>query len=346
MKGKNLFINAKSTGRDALLQINNVAIPNLSLFVVDKENKLKGTVADGDIRRGLISGKEIDHPITDFMNKESRYFHVSENNYQKLIEYKSFGIRFVPIIDGEGRIIQVSDIHQLKANLPIDAVLMAGGRGSRLKPLTDNIPKPLLKVGNIPIIARNLNRLNQYGIVNTYITIRYLKEKMIETLSPKLNSKYFIEEDIPLGTIGSLRLITEFDNDLILLMNSDILTNIDFEDFYKSFEETNADIQIATIPYEVSVPYGVLETLTDNNVNSIVEKPKYTYYTNAGIYLFKRSLLSLIPDEGKFDATDFIEEAIKQGRSVKSYPLYCYWLDIGRHVDFEKAQNDVKHIDF
>ena len=291
MEGKNLFINSKSTGRDALLQINNVAIPNVSLFVVDEENKLKGTVTDGDIRRGLISGKEIDDPITDFMNEGSRYFHVAENNYQKLIEYKSFGIRFVPLIDDTGRIIEVSDIDQLKANLPIDAVLMAGGRGSRLKPLTDDTPKPLLKVGDMPIISRNLNRLNQYGIANTYITIRYLKEKMIEALSPKLDHKFFIEEDDPLGTIGSIRLIPEFDNDLILLMNSDILTNIDFEDFYKSFEETEADIQIATIPYEVSVPYGVIETSADNSVNSIVEKPKYTYYTNAGIYLFKRSFV-------------------------------------------------------
>lgn len=334
------------TAKEAMGHINDIAIPNMALFIVDVTHTLMGSVSDGDIRRGLLNGLNLNDPILKFMNVNAKHFMLGDDNYDKAKLFKTQGIRFIPLIDSTDRIINLIDLDQHKSLIPADAIIMAGGIGSRLKPLTDNTPKPMLLVGDKPIIIRNIDRLKEFGIDDIYITVRYLKEKLISGLSDIVNIDKFISEDKPLGTIGAVKLIPKLMNDNIILMNSDILTNIDFEDFYNNYRETNADIQIATIPYSVTIPYGVVEIDHSNSVTSLKEKPKYTYYTNAGIYIFKKKMLDHIPADQKFDATDLIDLAIKLGHKVTSYPLYCYWLDIGRHEDYYKAQEDVKHIDF
>ena len=153
----------------------------------------------------------------------------------------------------------------------------------------------------------------------------------------------FVKEDKPLGTIGAITLVSNFYHDVILVMNSDLLTNIDFEDFYESFTKSNADAALATTAYNVNIPYAVVET-EYGYITALKEKPTYTYYSNAGIYLFKKELLQLIPRNTHFNATDFIDSIIKAGKKVYSYPMLDYWLDIGRHEDFQKAQEDIKHL--
>ncbi len=339
----------KGTAREALQLINELAIPNIAVFVVNNQNQLVGSLTDGDIRRGLLKGLTIDASVAVFMNTDSKCFIVGENNFEKVKNYKDGGIRFIPEINSDKKILRVIDLEKIRSIIPADAILMAGGKGERLKPLTDDIPKSMLKVGDKPIIYRNIERLLKFGVNNFHISVGHKADQIVNGLSEYdledgvLN---FIKEEKPLGTIGSAKLVKEFKNDTVLLMNSDLLTNIDFHDFYKKFVDSKADMQVATIPYHIDVPYAVMEINDSDEVLSFHEKPRYTYYSNAGIYLFKKELIDLIPANEPFDATHFMEVIIGEKKKLTSYPILGYWLDIGRVEDFYKAQEDVKHIHF
>jgi NDP-sugar pyrophosphorylase family protein len=242
-------------------------------------------------------------------------------------------------------LLKVFNLNQKKSILPIDAVLMAGGRGERLRPLTEKTPKPLLKVGEKAIIDYNVDNLINYGVENIHVTTNYLAEQIEDHFKDehqgiKINC---VREEKYLGTIASIKLIPNIKNDEILVMNSDLFTNIDFEDFYRHFLEKDADISAAAIPYSVNVPYGIFE-LEGRNVQGVKEKPTYNYYANAGIYLIKKTLLNLIPDGTFFNATDFMELLIAQGKAVVRYPLIGYWIDIGKPEDYQRAQDFAKHI--
>jgi dTDP-glucose pyrophosphorylase len=339
------IIHHQTTVRQALQQLDELGT-NLTLFVHDEDMKLVGTVTDGDIRRGLIKNLDLSDSVERFMHKNFRY--VQRNNYDLSVleEFRAKLIWLIPVVDEDFRIIRFINLKEKKSILPVDAVIMAGGKGERLRPLTDSTPKPLLKVGDKPIIEHNIDRMAIYGIDNIYITIKYLGQQIIDYLqdgtSKDISIKYVSEEQ-PLGTIGALSKITAFIHDYILIMNSDLLTNIDFEDFFKEFLSKEADMAVATIPYQVDIPYAILET-NEDKVISFKEKPTYTYFANSGIYLIKKDLVNLIPKEAFYNATDFMEELINIGKKVIYYPLLGYWLDIGQHKDFKKAQEDIKHI--
>jgi len=236
----------------------------------------------------------------------------------------------------------------IRSYLPVDAVIMAGGKGTRLRPLTKNTPKPLLKVGPKPIMEHNLDRLALYGIDDFWISVKYLGNQIEDFFgdgSKKSISLKYVWEDKPLGTIGAVSKIDDFSHDYVLLTNSDLLTNLDYEHFFLDFKKNDADLAVVTIPYQVNVPYAVLET-SNGHVINFKEKPTYTYYSNGGIYLIKKTALGYLPKEGFFNATDLMEKLIEEGKKVISYPLSGYWLDIGKHEDFEKAQRDLEQIKF
>lgn len=316
------------------------------LFVVDKEDRLLGSLSDGDIRRGLIQGLNVTDDVDQYIRKEPKSLKQNEYTLQEIIGFRERGIKILPLINSESQVVDVINLHELKSYLPIDVVIMAGGLGTRLKPLTDEVPKPLLKVGDRPIIDHMVGRLIRYGVTDFWISVRY-KAEMIENHFAKTYSGSFnfdfLREDKPLGTIGSVSQVDEFKHDVVLVTNSDILTNLDYEDFYLSFIASGADMAVASIPYEVKVPYAVLE-LDNEHVKDFKEKPTYTYYSNAGIYLIKREVLKMIPKNRFFNSTDLMEVLINQGGKVYSYPLRSYWLDIGKHEDYERAQRDVYHL--
>ncbi|MEM8892682.1 MAG: sugar phosphate nucleotidyltransferase, partial [Bacteroidota bacterium] len=277
--------------RDALERINEVPNGSLTLFITDAEGKMEGTLTDGDIRRALLKGFDLNTPVEEFMNKNFRYLKKCEFNLQDVENAKNGKINLLPMLDREKRISRIIDLSVKRSVLPIDAVIMAGGRGSRLQPLTDETPKPLLKVNDKPIIEYNTDQLSRYGIDNIYISVKYLGDQILNYFGDGsdqgINFRY-IKETQPLGTLGAVGKVEAFENPYVLVMNSDLLTNIDYEDFFRSFMESDADLTIATTPYEVNVPYAVLESQNDRIV-SFKEKPTYTYYSNAGIYLMKRS---------------------------------------------------------
>lgn len=282
---KNNIIHQNQVLRDALEKLN--AVPEgLTLFVIDENDCMVGTLTDGDIRRGLLEGKAIQDEIKYFMFKNFRYLQRNNYSLNEIDELKQKRIKLLPLLDHQKKIIRIIELEKLKSLLPIDVVIMAGGRGVRLKPLTDSIPKPLLKIGDKPIIEHNIDRLIDYGIDTIHISIRYLGHMIKNYLGNgegKNVAITYVEEEEALGTLGAASLIQEFTHEHILIMNSDLLTNIDFEDFYRNFINTDADMAVASIPYKVNIPYAVLET-ANTSITAFTEKPTYTYYSNAGIY--------------------------------------------------------------
>lgn len=316
------------------------------VFIVDDEDKLLGSLTDGDIRRGFISGLDFSASILAFTQPKPKFIRKEKYDLKEIVQYRKMNFKILPILNEEDRIVDLINFRHLKSYLPLDAVLMAGGRGERLRPLTDSVPKPLLRVDKKPIIEYNIDRLSSYGVFDIWISIRYLgsqiKDYFGDGSSKFLRIKY-IEEDKPLGTAGALSMTNELVHDTILLMNSDLLTNIDFEDFYLFFEEEEADMVVACISFRVNIPYAVIET-TANIITGLKEKPTYIHYSNTGIYLMKRSVIELIPKGQPYNATDLMEEMIRLGKKVVAYPFTGYWLDIGKHDDFKKAQDDIKHL--
>ncbi len=254
-------------------------------------------------------------------------------------------MKLVPILDKDKHIVEIVNFEKVNTRLPIDAVLMAGGKGERLRPLTEKTPKPLLPVGDKAIIDHNIDRLISYGVKHINVTVNYLKEQLEEHFAEPHNGVQVrtVREPRFLGTIGSIRFVKEFYNDTILVMNSDLFTNIDYEDFYIHFKEHDAMMSVASVPYNVSIPFGILD-LDGRNIKGLIEKPKYNYYVNGGIYLIKKEALLYIPEETFFNATDLIEALIKNNQIVIRYPLNGTWIDIGQHADLAKAQDLIKHL--
>jgi dTDP-glucose pyrophosphorylase len=315
------LIRSGSLIRQALVQLDKLA-EDAIMFVVDEDNKLIGSLTDGDIRRGLIRGRGIEEPVDAIIQPNPRFFRKGSSDIQQVIEYRDAFFRIVPVVDAENRIINVVNFRETRSYLPVDAVIMAGGKGQRLLPLTEKTPKPLLKVGNKPIIEHNVDRLCLFGIDDFWISINYLGEQIENYFGNGQERNAcisYVREDKPLGTIGAVSNIDNFRHDYILLTNSDILTTLDYEHFFLDFLKNDADLAVVTIPYQVKVPYAVLET-SNGSVLNLKEKPTYTYYSNGGIYLFKRSVLGYLPRNAHFNATDLMERLIAEGKKFFLIP--------------------------
>lgn len=329
---------------DALKRLNRTQ--TFTLFVVDTENRVLGALTDGDIRRGLIGGATLQSPVYDVCLKSFRYVNADTNTPKYISELRALGIRLIPFLSAQGTIEKLIDLQKVRGLLPIDAVLMAGGRGERLRPLTDTTPKPLLPLGGKPIVEYNIDRMCSYGIENITLSIRYLGEQIKDRFgdgSTKDIHISYVEEDRPLGTLGAVSMIHHFKNDVVLVMNSDLFTNIDLEEFYLHFLESNADMAVASVPYNVTVPYAVMDT-ADGLIHAFEEKPTYTYYSNAGIYLIKRSILNGMKEGERCDATDLMQRLIDSGGRVTYFPIVGYWIDIGKPEDYKKAQEFIKYV--
>lgn len=318
---------------------------NQTLFVLDENEKLIGTITDGDIRRGLIKGLNLGSPVHLFCYPNYSFIN-SGINVSTIRRLKKEGIKVLPKLNAEGKIERVYDLSTLNSILPLHAVIMAGGRGERLRPLTDQTPKPMLPLGNKPILEHNIDRLISFGIETITISVRYLSDQIIAYFgdgSDKGIHINYIEEDQPLGTIGCVAQMEKIDQEVLLVLNSDVFTNIDFEDFFLAFEKSNADMAVASIPYSVDIPYAIME-LNENQITSFKEKPKHTYYANAGIYLIKKESIALIPKDSFFNATDLMDSTIANNGKLIHSPITGYWIDIGKHDDYTKAKEIIKHL--
>jgi dTDP-glucose pyrophosphorylase len=344
---RNNLIRTGTSIKDALQQLN-VLASDAIVFVVDEDGVLKGALTDGDVRRGLLKGVTIDESVEEIIQENPKYIRKGSTDIHQIIEYRNDNYKIIPVLDDENRVVNVVNFAQMRSYLPIDAIIMAGGKGQRLMPLTERTPKPLLKVGDKAIMEHNVDRLALYGIGDFWFSVKYLGNQIVNYFGDgkdKNKSIHYVWEDEPLGTIGSVSKIDDLKHEHVLVSNSDLLTNLDYEDFYLDFLKKDADFAVVTIPYNVSIPYAVLET-SNGQVIDFKEKPTYTYYSNGGIYLMKRSVLDYIPKNTHFNATDLMEKLILENKKVVSYPLVGYWLDVGKHEDFEKAQQDINIIKF
>lgn len=344
---KDHLILTGSTIKSALKQLEKLA-KDAILFVVDEDEKLLGSLTDGDVRRGLLNTISIENSVNKIIQANPKFIVKGDRDLNKIIAYREGNYKVLPVINDDKKIVNIINFRFLRSYLPVDAVIMAGGKGTRLKPLTDTTPKPLLMVGDKAIMEHNVDRLSLFGIDDYWFSVKYLGEQIEDFFgtgdSKNINIKY-VWEDEPLGTIGAVSQINDFKHNYVLVTNSDVLTNLDYEHFYLDFIAKDADFSVVTIPYEVNIPYAVLEN-QNGNVISFKEKPTYTYYSNGGIYLIKKEMLDYIPKDEFFNTTDLIESLIKKNKKVISYPLSGYWLDVGKHQDFEKAQKDIKQIKF
>jgi dTDP-glucose pyrophosphorylase len=331
----------------ALQTLDELAVDAI-LFLVDDNKKLLGSLTDGDLRRGFIKGLVFEDHLSKFMNPSPKYIQQANYKLKEIIALREKLIMVIPVLNAQMQVIDIVHFRYKKSYLPVDVLIMAGGKGERLKPLTNTTPKPLLKVGEKPIIEHNIDRLITFGVDDVWISVRYLGEQLVDYFQDgRVNGiriKYVWEENA-LGTAGALALVEGFSHEHILMMNSDLLTNVDFEDLFLFFEDQEADFLVVCTPYQVNVPYAVMET-RGTKVIGLKEKPTYTHFSNAGIYLMKKDVINLIPKNQVYNATDLIEHLMHQGKKVVAYNMTGYWLDIGSHDDFKKAQVDIQSIKF
>jgi len=338
-KSKNLV-----EGLQRLNKLRNLS--RLILFVVDDNEKVVGSVTDGDIRRSIIAEQNLQKTLGEIANPDFKRLY-QKDSYQSFEKYRKSDIKILPILNSEEKMVDFIDLEYTKAQLPLEAVIMAGGRGKRLSPLTDTMPKPMLRLGDKPIIEHNIDRLISFGIKKIYISVKYLGEQIVNYLgdgSQKGITIEYVWEDEPLGTAGALALINNLNTEHILLMNSDLFTNVNFESLYLKLINEKADMAVASTEYKVDIPYAVFET-QEGRVTNFKEKPSFIYHSNAGIYILKRSLIAKI-EKGKYcDITDVMEQLVTEGGKLVYDPIIGYWIDIGKTVDYEHAQEFIKHLE-
>jgi len=339
---KNIFLRKESTIREALKIIDDGAIR--IAIVLDANEKVVGTLTDGDIRRGLLRGLNLDSAIENLYFKEPTLANI--NDSKELIVQKAISkqIYQIPIVDDEGKLVKIEDLAKLlKTNARKNrVVLMAGGLGSRLRPLTEDIPKPLLKVGNKPILETIIENFAKYGFVNITISVNY-KADMIKAYFGDgsrlgVNIEY-IQESKRLGTAGALSLIKDRPQEAFFVMNADLLTNVNFSHLLDFHACENSVATMCVREYDYQVPYGVIET-EGGKIRSIKEKPIHKFFVNAGIYTLSPQVFEYIPKNEFYDMPTLFEEIIQDDLKSISFPIHEYWLDIGRMSDFEQAQSE------
>lgn len=329
---------ATATVRDALTAINALSGDAMTLFVTDAGGRVAGTLTDGDIRRALIGGSTLGDPVATAMNTAYTPLRHDDEPYGVIRHARARGIDLLPRLDEDGRLEGIVDLRRVRNILPLDAVLMAGGRGERLRPLTLATPKPLLEVDGRPIIDYNIEELASNGIDNIFVTVNYLREQLMCYFSEPRHGVRVrcVGEPCRLGTIGSLALVEGLRHDDVLLMNSDLLTTLDFGAMYAFHRDSGAELTIGAVPYTVSVPFAIMKTDGDR-VTALEEKPTYNYFANGGVYMLKRRLIERIVPGEPLDAPDFVDALIADGQKVSFFPIDGLWVDIGSPHDYRHA---------
>ena len=338
----NVKLNINSSIKEALNIIDKGAIR--VAIVVDEQDKFLGLIADGDIRRALLKGYTLENSIENIYCSTPVTAKSSDSKdkiIQKAIKNQVYQI---PILDEENYLV---DIVNLSSLLSISTkrnrvILMAGGLGTRLRPLTEDTPKPMLKVGNKPILETIIRNFANHGFVNITISLNYkgdiIKEYFKDGSELGVNIDY-IEENTRLGTAGALSLLKNKPNEPFFVMNGDLLTDVNFSHLLDFHSYANANATMCVREYDYQIPYGVVET-NEDNITSIVEKPIKKFFVNAGIYILSPNIFEFIPKDEFFDMPTLFNILIEKQKKVLSFPIHEYWLDIGRMSDFEQAQNE------
>ncbi len=316
-------------------------------LVVDESQKLLGTVTDGDVRRGLLRGLALDASVLEVMNKQPHVASPDEDPQEVMAREFSKSIHQLPVIDEHGKLVGLlTDQDMLvAAEISTPVVLMAGGKGVRLYPLTKDVPKPMLKIGDQPILEIILRKLHAQGFRNIFISVNYLADVIREHIKDGawLGLKVsYLEETQPLGTAGALAQMAGKIGEPFIVMNSDLLTNCDLRQVIKFHKKQGAKATLGVREYSFQVPYGVVN-IDGNEVESISEKPIHRSMVSAGIYALDPWALDLIPKNEFCDMPTLLDSVKSHGEKVVAFPIHESWLDIGRHDDLNEARNNLDH---
>jgi dTDP-glucose pyrophosphorylase/CBS domain-containing protein len=321
-------------------------------LVIDENVRLLGTLTDGDIRRGLLNGVEMSAPVSRLLEAKSKTkFAIPvtapagtpDDELLRLMNENS--IRHIPMLNESGQVVDLGLLRTLVLDqvLPLTGVVMAGGRGERLRPLTADMPKPMLTVGDKPLLERIVEQMQQSGIGRVCVTTHYKPEKITSHFGDGAEFGVtidYVTEDQPLGTAGALRLLDR-QSSTLLVVNGDILTRVDFRAMLDYHRESAGALTIGVRKHETTLPFGVVQC-EGSQVTGIVEKPRSEVLINAGIYLVEPALLPMIPEGRRYDMTDLIRAALESGLRVEAFPIREFWLDVGRPEDYRQAEADVK----
>lgn len=339
---KNILLSPISKLRQALEIIDSGAMK--IALVVDENQKLLGTLSDGDIRRAILKGMSLDAGIEAIYCRTPTTCGINDSKEKILQLAVAHRLFQIPVVDNEGRIVGVVEVDDFlrPSNHTNKVVLMAGGLGTRLKPLTDNMPKPMLHVGDKPILATIIENFAKYGYTDVVLSVSYkshiIEEYFGDGSAFGVNIDY-VNETKRMGTAGALGIMRDKLTEPFFVMNADLLTNINFEHLHNYHTSHDAIATMAVREYDFQVPYGVVN-IQDGRISSIEEKPTHKFFVSAGIYMLEPRSLEFIPNDEFFDMPSLFEKLIADGRNAVSFPIREYWLDIGRLSDYEKANNE------
>jgi len=313
-------------------------------LVTDEANRLVGTVTDGDVRRALLAGNGMDTPVTEFMYRRPVTMPASGSREESERTARRREIHKIPVVDDSGRLVGLHIVEGRKTGIDADnwVVLMAGGLGKRLHPLTENAPKPLLAVGERPLLETIVDRLVEQGFRKIYFSVRY-KAEMVKAHFGNGESWAadfrYLHEPEPLGTGGALGLLPERPTHPFVVMNADLLTKINLDQFLEFHGESGSMATMAVRDYEFEIPYGVVTTDGDR-ISAIEEKPVQQIFVNAGIYAFDPAALDHVEPGQRLDMPDLFTRLIAADKKTSAFPIREYWIDVGRMEDYHRANDE------
>ncbi|MDC1208357.1 nucleotidyltransferase family protein [Litorivicinus sp.] len=337
------FVSPVSSMREVVEIIDRGAV---QIALVMEMNRLVGIVTDGDVRRGLLRGESLDAPAANIMCRDFRSLPAKTTSAEALALMQRERLHQIPVVDESGRVVHLFLLEDLikSKKRPNSVVIMAGGEGRRLRPLTDNCPKPMLQVAGKPLLEIILKQCLDAGFENFYFAVNYLKEQIRSHFGDGrawgARIRY-LEEGKPLGTAGALSLLPEQLSEPFLVLNGDVLSRVDYTHLLRFHADHQSKATLCVREHTTQIPYGVVR-MDDLKVVALEEKPLLTHYVNAGIYLLDPVMLKLVPKDTFFDMPQLLETATQRGKLVNAFPIHEYWLDIGHPETLERAHGEWK----
>lgn len=344
---RDAVLSKTATVREAMRTLSS---SSMRVVLIVSGERLIGTVTDGDIRRGLLRDVHMEDSVSSVLNDTPSVARqgISKKDAFRMLD--DLDLLAIPVVDSDGRLLELLTLSSLMHadRKPNPVFIMAGGFGSRLRPLTENCPKPMLPVGDKPLLQHQIEQLIRQGFTEFYISTHYMPDRIRDYFgngSDRNVSINYVHEIEPLGTGGALGLLPDNLSDHhLLMMNGDVLTDLDFSELIDSQSKHNSDIVVCTRELEHNVPYGVVET-SGATIIDIVEKPTYRYEISSGIYLLSSDCVKSVAKNQKLDMPSLFKKRIKKGKTLATYVHRGYWLDIGSPLDYEKAQTDIQSLD-
>ncbi len=318
-------------------------------LVVDEDNRLLGTVTDGDVRRCILKGISLESPVTEIMKKTPVVATVGQTREDILKMMRNKGKKQIPVVDQNGCVVGLELLDELLQTGAMEnwVVIMAGGLGTRLKPLTDHCPKPMVKIGSKPLLETILNSFIDQGFSKFFIAVNYMAEIIKKHFGD--GSQWGVEinyltEEKKMGTAGALGLLPEKPDKPLLVMNGDLLTKVNYKQLLDYHSESRAVATMCVREYSFQLPYGVIKIENGRRIREIEEKPVHHFFVNAGIYVLEPQVLQYLPADTCIDMTTLFERIIEQKLETSVFPIREYWIDIGYHEELERANAEFDSI--